>query len=150
MIKNQYIGRTYVIPDVHERKRAAGLKHNPIKEVVKGKRVIEGDDSIVRGTISDAIANTVKMAGAKEVHWGISYAPIFYPCFCDEANKTLATNGYTGDRNDVFEVGKYVSKKLPSIDGVMFNSVENVIKAIGLPEEDLCTMCITGKNPFKR
>jgi len=149
IIKNQYIGRTYVIPDHTERNMAAALKHNIIKDVVKNKTTIFGDDSIVRGTISEAIAKNLRNAGAKKVKMAISYGPIFYPCFSDEENKRLATDEYVGDKSDIIEIGKYVAGNLPSVDKVMFNSVENIIKSVGLDEKDLCTYCMTGKNPFK-
>lgn len=146
LIKNQYMGRTYIIPDSSERNQAAILKHNPIKEIVKGKEVIFGDDSIVRGTISDAVAQTLLNAGAEKVELLISYAPIFYPCFSDKPDKKLAAKGME-DKN-IFEIGDEVAKKLPSIEKVYYNTVDNVVKAIGLPREHLCTRCITGENPF--
>lgn len=147
LIKNQYIGRTYIISDPDERYKAAMLKHNPLKTVIKDKKVIIGDDSIVRGTISEAIARTLKVAGAKKVELAISYAPIFKPCFDDEPNKKLAAVGLEG--KDIYEIGKEVAKKLPTIEKVMYNSVENVVDAIGLPRKKLCTYCITGEKPFE-
>lgn len=146
LIKNQYIGRTYIIPDSNERRQAATLKHNPIRKVVNGKRVLFGDDSIVRGTISEAVSETLLNAGAKEVELLISYAPIFEPCHSDEFNKKLTARGM--EDKDVFEIGERVAKKLPSVNKVYYNTVENVIKAVGLPREHLCTKCITGEDPF--
>ncbi|MEM7820473.1 MAG: hypothetical protein QW761_02655, partial [Candidatus Aenigmatarchaeota archaeon] len=146
IIKNQYIGRTYIIPDDKERDIAAMLKHNPIKEVIAGKRVIIGDDSIVRGTISEALARTLLNTGAKSVDMLISYAPIFYPCFTDPVDKKLACKGMENLPLD--EIERKVAENLKVIKNVYYNSVENVIKAVGLPEESLCTYCITGKNPF--
>ncbi len=146
LIKNQYIGRTYIIPDPSERVQAATLKHNPIKEVVRGKKVMFGDDSVVRGTISEAVSRTLLNAGAKEVELLVSYAPIFYSCHSDEFNKKLAAGGM--EYRDVFEIGEEVAGNLPSINKVYYNTVENVVRAVGLPKKHLCTMCITGENPF--
>ncbi|MEM5814676.1 MAG: hypothetical protein QXD77_02575 [Candidatus Aenigmatarchaeota archaeon] len=147
LIKNQFVGRTYDMPKEAQRRFFADMKHNPIYEVVKGRRVYIGDDSIVRGTISDAVAKRLLNAGAKEVNLAISYAPIFEPCFSDEPDKKLAAKPYRG--LDVFEIGRKVAEGLPSISNVLYNTVENVVKAVGLPEEWFCTYCITGKNPFE-
>ncbi|MFH0830073.1 MAG: hypothetical protein V1887_02850 [Candidatus Aenigmatarchaeota archaeon] len=159
LIKNQYIGRTYDIDNKVERIEAALLKHNPINAVIKGKKVHVGEDSIVRGTISDATAHllkegdaharVIKEGGAKYVTWWISYAPIFDPCFSDSKDKELAAKPFQ-NKADVRKVGESVAKELEYIDMVYFNTPENVIKAIGLPEDQLCTFCITGKNPFKQ
>lgn len=147
IIKNAYLGRTYIIDDPESRKFASDLKHNIIKETVKGKKVLITDDSIVRGTVSESIAKALRKAGAKEVEFLVSYAPIFYPCHSDHEDKPLAAKPYKG--KDLFEIGDLVASKLPSIDKVKYNSVENVIRSVGLPEDHLCTMCITGKDPFE-
>jgi amidophosphoribosyltransferase len=148
MIKNQYVMRTYIIKDPEKRRISAFLKHNTIEEVVKGKRVIIGDDSIVRGTISEEISRIIKDAGAKEVTFAVSYAPIFEPCFEDEPNKILAAAEFKG--MNVYEIGKKVAKKLPSIDKVLYNDVDSVVKAIGLPRNHLCTKCISCEDPFEK
>jgi len=145
--KNQFGGRTYGMPDAHKRKFFADLKHNIIREVVRGRKVYLGDDSIVRGTISESVGADLLDAGAKEVNLAISYAPIFEPCFSDEPNKRLAAKPYRD--LDIFEVGKRVAENLPNINNVLYNTVENVVKAVNLPEEWFCTYCITGKNPFE-
>lgn len=146
--KNPYLGRTYIIHDPEYRKEASLLKHSVIKEVVEGKHVLIGDDSIVRGTVSESIAHNMLKAGADEVEFFVSYAPIFHPCFSDPPDKPLTAAPYEG--KDLFEIGDIVASNIPSINKVRYNSVENVVSAIGLPERDLCMMCITGKNPFER
>ena len=148
IIKNQYVGRTYIIKDPEKRKLFAFLKHDSIKEVVKGKRVIIGDDSIVRGTISEAISKILKEAGAKEVIFAVSYAPIFEPCFDDEPNKKLAAAEFKG--MDIYEIGRRVAERLPSIDKVLYNDVDSVVKAVGLSEDHLCRKCISCENPFEK
>jgi len=147
VIKNAYLGRTYIIDDPDYRKVASDLKHNIIKETVQGKRVIITDDSIVRGTVSESVAQNLLKAGASEVEFLVSYAPIFHRCFSDPPDKPLAAASYEG--KSLEEIGALVAEKLPSINRVKFNSTENIERAIGLPNTGICTYCITGKNPFE-
>ena len=148
IIKNAYLGRTYLIYDPAFRKTASDLKHNVIRATVGGKKVAICDDSIVRGTVSESLAKNLRKAGATEVDFLVSYAPIFDPCFSDPADKPLAAKPYKG--KSIEEIGRLVAKRLPSIDQVLYNTPENVVKAIELPEGQICTYCITGKNPFKK
>jgi amidophosphoribosyltransferase len=147
IIKNAYLGRTYLIYDPAFRKTASDLKHNVIRATVSGKRVAICDDSIVRGTVSESVAKNLRMAGATEVDFLVSYAPIFYPCFSDPTDKPLAAKPFRG--KDIEEIGRLVAQGLPSIDHVLYNTPENIVEAIGLPPEWVCTYCITGVNPFK-
>ncbi len=146
IIKNAYLGRTYLIDDPIFRKTASDLKHNVIRDTVRGKKVAICDDSIVRGTVSESVAKSLRKAGATEVDFLVSYSPIFNPCFSDPADKPLAAKPFQG--KTVTEIGHLVAERLPSIDHVLYNTPENVVKAIDLPEEKICTFCITGKNPF--
>ena len=147
VIKNAYLGRTYIIYDPEFRKMASDLKHNIIRETVRDKKVIITDDSIVRGTVSESIAQNLLKAGAAEVEYLVSYAPIFHLCFPDPRDKSLAAAPYEG--KSLSEVGDLVAANLPSINKVRYNSPKNVVRAIDLPETDICTLCITGKDPFK-
>lgn len=148
VIKNAYLGRTYIIDDPVFRKTASDLKHNIIKETVRGKRVVITDDSIVRGTVSESVAQNLIKAGAKEVDFLVSYGPIFYPCFSDPEDKPLAARNFEGQSLE--EVGDRVAEGLPSIQNVRYNSPENVVKATGLPRGNLCIHCMTGESPFQR
>ncbi|UCD45968.1 MAG: hypothetical protein JSV27_05640 [Candidatus Bathyarchaeota archaeon] len=147
VIKNAYLGRTYIIDDPGYRKIASDLKHNIIKETISGKKVIITDDSIVRGTVSESVAQNLLKAGAKEVEFLVSYAPIYHPCFSDPPDKPLAAAPYKG--RSLEEVGDLVASKLPSINNVRYNSPENVVEAIGMPASKLCTLCMSGSNPFE-
>ena len=147
VIKNAYLGRTYIIDNPEFRKIASDLKHNIIKETVRGKKVIITDDSIVRGTVSESIAQNLLKAGAAEVEYLVSYAPILHPCFSDPRDKSLAAAPYNGGR--LSEIGDLVAAKLHSINKVRYNSPENIVRAIGLPENHLCTFCMSGRDPFK-
>jgi amidophosphoribosyltransferase len=148
IIKNAYLGRTYLIYDPNFRKTASDLKHNVIRATVGGKKVAICDDSIVRGTVSESVAKSLRKAGATEVDFLVSYAPIFYPCFSDPADKPLAAKPFMG--KSVEEIGKLVAGNLPSIDHVHYNTPENIVSSIGLPKDHVCTFCITGVNPFKK
>jgi len=146
VIKNAYMGRTYIIDDAGYRKIASDLKHNIIRETVEGKRVVITDDSIVRGTVSESIAQNLLRAGAREVDFLVSYAPIFHPCFSDQPDKPLAAKPFKG--RGLVEVGDLVAGKLPSIHKVRYNSEENVLGAVGLPRGDICIYCVSGASPF--
>ncbi|UCH57799.1 MAG: hypothetical protein JSV18_02525 [Candidatus Bathyarchaeota archaeon] len=147
VIKNAYLGRTYIIDDPNFRKIASDLKHNIIRETVRGKKVVITDDSIVRGTVSESIAQNLLMAGAAEVDFLVSFGPIFYPCLSDRKDKTLAASRYKG--KSLTEVGDLVASNLPSINNVRYNSPENVVEAIGLPRDHLCIQCMSGEKPFE-
>ncbi|MCW4050983.1 MAG: hypothetical protein NWE89_14745 [Candidatus Bathyarchaeota archaeon] len=147
VIKNAYMGRTYLIDDPEFRKIASDLKHNIIKDTVDGKKVIITDDSIVRGTVSESVAQNLIKEGAKEVEFLVSYAPIYYPCFADPPDKPLAAQPFKGKSLD--EIGDLVAGGLPSINKCRYNSEENVLNAVGLPKDDICTYCVSGRNPFE-
>jgi amidophosphoribosyltransferase len=148
VIKNAYLGRTYIIDDPEFRRIASDLKHNIIREAVKERKVVITDDSIVRGTVCESIAKNLIKAGATEVEYLVSYAPIVHPCFSDPPDKNLAAAPYEG--LSISKIGELIASNLPSINVVRYNSPENVIKAIGLPNGKLCTFCITGDDPFRR
>jgi len=148
VIKNAYLGRTYIIDDPEFRKTASDLKHNVIKETVRGKRVAIADDSIVRGTVSESVAQNLLKAGAREVDFLVSYGPIYYPCFSDPEDKPLAAKAFKGQ--PLKEVGRQVAEGLPSIQNVRYNSPESVVGATQLPREHLCIQCMTGENPIRR
>ncbi len=145
VIKNPYLGRTYIIDDPDFRRTASDIKHNIIRASVQDKKVVITDDSIVRGTVSESVAKNLIQAGAKEVDFLVSYAPIFYPCFSDPPDKPLTAQPFKG--KSLEEIGALVAKNLPSINNVRYNSEENIVKAIGLPGK-ICTYCISGKNPL--
>ena len=147
VIKNAYMGRTYIIDDPKYRKIASDLKHNIIRKTVEGKKVVISDDSIVRGTVSESIAKNLRQAGAREVDFLVSYAPIFYPCFSDPPDKPLAAREFEG--RSLGEIGELVAGNLPSIDNVRYNSEEKILWAVDLPSEHICTYCISGCNPFR-
>jgi amidophosphoribosyltransferase len=146
VIKNAYLGRTYIIDDPIFRQTASDIKHNIIRETVKDKKIVISDDSIVRGTVSESVAKNLLKAGARDVDFLVSYAPIFYPCFSDPPDKPLAAQPYKG--KSLQEIGALVAENLPSINNVRYNSEENIKNAVGL-DGRICTYCISGNNPFE-
>jgi amidophosphoribosyltransferase len=144
LIKNRYVGRTFIKPSQSLREQGVKMKLSPVRGVVEGKRVVMVDDSIVRGTTSKRIVNMLKDAGAKEVHVLISSPPIQHPCFygIDTSTKEelIAAN------HSVEEI-----RQIIGADTLNFLSVEGTVKAIGRKMEDgtcgQCLACFTGKYP---
>lgn len=140
LIKNRYIHRTFISPEEHTRDRIVQLKLNPISHVIKGKRIIMIDDSIVRGTTSKQIVKMIRDAGAKEIHLLISSPPYRFPDFygIDTPNqKQLIASS-----KNIEQIAKDLG-----VDSLHYLSYQGLIKAIGLPEDLLCTSCFTGNYP---
>ncbi len=140
LIKNRYIHRTFISPEEHTRHRIVQLKLNPIRHVLKGKKVIVVDDSIVRGTTSKQIIKMIRDAGAKEVHLVISSPPVKFPDF-------YGIN--TPDQKELVAAVKKIPEiaKELGVDSIHYLSYKGLIKAVGLPENVLCTSCFTGNYP---
>lgn len=144
LIKNKYVGRTFIQPSQSLREQGVKMKLSPVRGVVEGKRVIMVDDSIVRGTTSRRIVSMLKEAGATEVHVLISSPPIKNPCFygIDTSTKEelIAAN------HSVEEI-----REIIGADSLTFLSVEGMVEAIGRKEDGetrgSCLACFTGKYP---
>ncbi|WP_075619213.1 amidophosphoribosyltransferase [Paenisporosarcina indica] len=144
LIKNRYVGRTFIQPSQDLRERGVKMKLSPVRQVVNGKRVVMVDDSIVRGTTSRRIVNMLKEAGATEVHVVISSPPIKNPCFygidISSNEELIAAN------NTIEEM-----RELIGADSLTFLSVEGMVKAIGRtdegPEAGHCLACFTNNYP---
>lgn len=141
LVKNSYVGRTFIQPSQTIRQRGIKLKLNPLKEVIKGKRLIVVDDSIVRGNTQRALVAMLREAGAAEVHVRISSPPITWPCFygIDFAS-----------RAELIATGLEVDEVRQSIgaDSLGYLSADGMIEATEQPAERLCTACFTGKYPI--
>ncbi|MBU0532715.1 amidophosphoribosyltransferase [Candidatus Micrarchaeota archaeon] len=132
LIKNRYIGRTFIMPDQEKRVNAVRVKLNPIKEIIEGKSVVLVDDSIVRGTTLKEIVALVKNGGAKEIHLCITSPPIMAPCFYGvdmPTYKELIAHNKT-----VEEIKEYLGA-----DSLHYISIDGLKRAIGLP---ICTACL--------
>lgn len=140
LIKNRYIHRTFISPEKHTRGKTVQLKLNPVREVIKGKRVIVIDDSIVRGTTSEKIITMIRNAGAREVHLLVSSPPIKFPDFYGID---------TPDQKELIAAVKNIKQiaKYLGVDSLHYLSYQGLIKAIGLPEDLLCTALFTGNYP---
>jgi amidophosphoribosyltransferase len=141
LIRNHYVGRTFIEPQQHVRDFGVKLKLNPVRSVLQGKRVVLIDDSIVRGTTSRKIVRMIRQAGAGEVHMRISCPPTISPCFygVDTPSKRqlIAAN------KTVEEIREYIGA-----DSLAYLSVEGLKRACGEGEKTAyCTACYTGKYP---
>jgi len=135
LIKNRYIGRTFIMPTQDKRREAVQLKLNAVKEIVGGKRIVLIDDSIVRGTTMREIVRLLKDAGAAEVHVRITSPPIKAPCFYGVDIPTFKE--LIANNKSVDEIREYIGA-----DSLAYLSIEGLKKAIGLP---ICESCLTGK-----
>jgi amidophosphoribosyltransferase len=146
IIRNHYVGRTFIEPTDQIRNLGVKLKHNANRANIKGKRVILVDDSIVRGTTSTKIVAMVRQAGAAEVHMRISSPPTTNSCFygiaTPERDKLLASH------MSIQEMGKYIGA-----DSLAFLSIDGLYRAVGEHERDarapqFCDACFTGEYPI--
>ena len=142
LVKNAYVGRTFIQPSQTIRQLGIRLKLNPLKEVIKGKRIIVVDDSIVRGNTQRALVQMLREAGAKEIHVRISSPPITWPCFYGVDFATRAELIATGLAPDD------VSASIGA-DTLGYLSKEGMIAASEQKESELCTACFTGTYPIE-
>jgi amidophosphoribosyltransferase len=142
LVKNAYVGRTFIEPSQTIRQLGIRLKLNPLKEVIKGKRIIVVDDSIVRGNTQRALVQMLREAGAKEIHVRISSPPITWPCFYGVDFATRAELIATGLAPD--DVRASIGA-----DTLGYLSKEGMIAASEQKESELCTACFTGEYPIE-
>lgn len=140
LLKNRYIGRTFIQPDQRMRDTGVRIKLNAIKPVVNGKRVLMVDDSIVRGTTSGKIVNLLKEAGAKEVHFCVSSPPITHPCFYGID---------TSVRKELVAATKTVEeiRQMIGADSLHYLSLEGLMGCVPFIEGKLCNACFCGRYP---
>jgi len=142
LVKNAYVGRTFIQPSQTIRQLGIRLKLNPLKSVVAGKRLIVIDDSIVRGNTQRALVRMLREAGAKEVHVRISSPPVKWPCFygIDFASRAeLIANGLS-----VNEIAASLGA-----DSLGFISQDGMMAATEQPTRNMCTACFTGNYPIE-
>ena len=138
LIKNRYVGRTFIQPTQQQRERGVRMKLSAISSIVSGKRVVMVDDSIVRGTTSRRIGQLLKDAGATEVHVRIASAPFSSPCFYGVDTSTYEE--LISARMGVDELCTYINA-----DTLKFMTIEQMREAI--PTRDLCVSCFSGQYP---
>jgi amidophosphoribosyltransferase len=142
LVKNAYVGRTFIQPSQTIRQRGIRLKLNPLKEVIRGKRIVVVDDSIVRGNTQRALVQMLREAGAAEIHIRISSPPITWPCFYGIDFATRAELIATG--LGVEDVCKSIGA-----DSLGYITKDGMIAATNQVEHELCTACFTGEYPIE-
>jgi amidophosphoribosyltransferase len=141
LVKNSYVGRTFIQPSQTIRQLGIRLKLNPLRDVIRGKRLVVVDDSIVRGNTQRALIRMLREAGAVEVHVRISSPPVKWPCFygIDFASRAeLVANGL-----DIDGVRASINA-----DSLGYVSEQGLIAATEQPANRLCTACFTGQYPI--
>jgi amidophosphoribosyltransferase len=140
LVKNRYIGRTFIAPSQEMRSRGVRRKLNPLKENITGKRLVVVDDSIVRGTTTRAMVRMLRDSGAAEVHLRVSSPPYRWPCFYGID---------TGTRSELLAANLSMSEiqAYLDVDSIGYLSIENLVAAIGAPNAGFCTACLTGEYP---
>jgi amidophosphoribosyltransferase len=142
LIKNRYIGRTFIEPTPALRSRGVKLKLNPLPDAIRGKRLVVVDDSIVRGTTTRQIVQTLRDAGAAEVHLRIVSPPIRWPCFYGIDMSTSEELIAAG--NDVEGVRRFVGA-----DSLGYLSLDALVAATGAPKGSFCRACFDGEYPVR-
>jgi len=140
LIRNHYVGRTFIEPHQSIRHFGVRVKLNPVKSILNGRRVILVDDSIVRGTTSRKIVKMVRAAGASEVHLRISCPPTISPCFYGVDTPKRAE--LIGATHSLEEIRRYVGA-----DSLGYLSLEGMLESVGKTRSSYCTSCYTGKYP---
>jgi len=141
LVKNSYVGRTFIQPSQTIRQLGIRLKLNPLREIIEGKRIVVDDDSIVRGNTQRAIVRMLREAGAREIHVRISSPPVKWPCYygIDFASRAeLIASGL-----EIEEIRRSIGA-----DSLSYVSLEGLIAATTIEENKLCTACFTGTYPI--
>jgi amidophosphoribosyltransferase len=140
VIRNHYVGRTFIQPSQSMRDFGVKVKLNPVKELLKNRRVVIIEDSIIRGTTAKTRIKTLRTIGAKEIHLLVSCPPHRFPCFY---GIDFSTRGeLIAARKTVEEIRDYIG-----LDSLGYLSMDNLVRATHIPREDLCFACFDGKYP---
>ncbi|TMK66057.1 MAG: amidophosphoribosyltransferase [Actinobacteria bacterium] len=142
LMKNRYVGRTFIQPSQSLRERGVKLKLNPIPDAIRGKRLVVIDDSIVRGTTTRQIVQALREAGAAEVHTRITCPPIKWPCFYGIDMPTR--HELVASDLSVEEIRRFVGA-----DSLGYLSLDGMVAATGAPKDDFCRACFDGEYPIE-
>jgi amidophosphoribosyltransferase len=140
LIKNRYVGRTFIMPTQEERELAVKLKINPLVSELEGKKIVIIDDSIVRGTTSKNFITLIRDAGVREIHLLVGCPPVIAPCYYGVAmadKKQLVANNCTVEN---------IREQL-GVDSLGYISLDSLVEAIDIPSNDLCLGCLTENYP---
>jgi amidophosphoribosyltransferase len=141
LIKNRYVGRTFIQPTQAMRERGIRMKLNPLDDVLRGKRVVIVDDSIVRGTTSQKIVKALRRAGAIEVHMRVSSPPVTHPCFY----------GIDTDNQDQLIAARYSVEEIAQrigVDSLAYLSLDGMVESARQEASTFCAACFTGHYPI--
>jgi len=140
LIRNHYIGRTFIEPTQYDRENGVRLKYNPVRNVLEGKRLVVVDDSIVRGTTSRKLVYLLRDAGVAEIHMRIASPPIINPCFygIDTPDKKKLI----GSQMSITEIKNFLG-----VDSIGYLSMESMLATKTLPNIGYCTACFGGEYP---
>ncbi len=142
LVKNRYIGRSFIAPNQELRARAVRMKLNPLRENIRGKRLIVVDDSIVRGTTQHQLVRMLREAGAREVHLRITSPPVTWSCFYGID---------TGDRSELIAHNLEIDhiREYLNADSLAYLSLDRLVTATGAPGAGFCDACFTGHYPVE-
>ncbi len=141
LLKNRYVGRTFIEPDQRIRELGVKLKFNPLPQLLSGKRLVVIDDSIVRGTTTPHVVSLLRGAGVAEVHMRVCAPPIRYPCFF---GVDMATRWeLIAAQKSVPEIKDFIGA-----DSLGYLSLEGLLEAVAIPRDKLCLACLTGDYPI--
>jgi amidophosphoribosyltransferase len=142
LVKNSYVGRTFIQPTQTIRQLGIRLKYNPLREVIEGKRLVMVDDSIVRGNTQGALVGMLREAGAREVHVRISSPPVKWPCFY--GIDFASPSELIAAELDVEQICKTIGA-----DSLGYIPLDELIEACGVPRQRLCRACFDGEYPVQ-
>ena len=141
LVKNRYIGRTFIAPSQEMRALGVRMKFNPLRDNIEGRRIVVVDDSIVRGTTQHQLVKMLREAGAQEVHLRLTSPPVRWPCFFGmdfgHSDELLA------GRLDVEGIRTYLG-----VDSLAFIDVDRLLDSTGAREAGFCDACFTGDYPL--
>ena len=140
LIRNHYVGRTFIEPQQAIRHFGVRVKLNPVRDILEGRRVVMIDDSLVRGTTSRKIVKMVRAAGAREVHVRISCPPTISPCFYGV--DTPRRSELIAATHTLEEIRRYLNA-----DSLAYLSLEGMLSVLGAQKSSYCTSCYTGQYP---
>ena len=140
LIRNHYVGRTFINPTQDARNAKVKIKFNPVREVLQGKRVVVVDDSLVRGTTSRELVQMIRQAGAKEVHFRVASAPITGPCYYGIDTPTKSE--LIASSHSLEEIRRHLG-----VDTLGYLSLDGMVRAMGGDGSEFCHACFSGQYP---
>jgi len=140
LIRNHYVGRTFINPTQAARNAKVKIKFNPVREVLQGKKVVVVDDSLVRGTTSRELVQMIRQAGAKEVHFRVASAPITGPCYYGIDTPTKSE--LIASSHSLEQIRKHLG-----VDTLGYLSLEGMLRAAGGDHGEFCHACFSGEYP---